>query len=105
MENNFKHTKGPWTINPTTWKNKAGSKVIDIDALEANVECMASIYVGIENEDAESEASANAKLIAAAPCLLEALIEITQDLKEEVLSTSINDVLKRANEIIKKATE
>ena len=75
MENEFKHTPGPWAINEDPydrWKFKGGwnGKIVAGNG--------ASVYNGPSSFnslrcDTEDEAKANARLIAAAPELLEAL--------------------------------
>lgn len=66
------HTKGPWTIG----RNRAGYR--DIDALDAEYpwQGLARVVVemeGVSGYDDFPEGEANARLIAAAPDLLEAL--------------------------------
>lgn len=64
------HTKGPWNISP----DKTRTRGIDIIAAGRR-KIVASVYwpFGDWNKEAQEHASANARLIAAAPELLEAL--------------------------------
>jgi hypothetical protein len=68
-----KHTAGPWEFNPPV----AGDNTAEFRAGNANGTILGAIYPLFSNEVEEllwtEEAEANARLIAAAPELLEAL--------------------------------
>jgi len=61
------HTPGPWEINPI-WSNEQGIEIHNTETTIANVQSFRKPF----NEE---EMNANAKLIAAAPEMLEALVE------------------------------
>ena len=91
----FKHTPAPWTVNP-----KAKTNIRHGNLTIANC---SSTHDGSREE----EEIANAKLIAAAPELLEALIECLEGVKElnGEYQDGWDDVIEKASLIIKKATE
>jgi hypothetical protein len=93
MEN--KHTKEPWMVE--------SHKDYDKFILVADKN---SWLAKVCNDDTDySEALANAKLIAAAPDLLEALEYIIRCNEKEYMKCEIPDALQKAREAIKKATE
>lgn len=91
------HTPGPWNINhganylPSVSSSVTHTKICDIAGQDDDA--------GIK--DFQNESEANARLIAAAPELLEALKEADIDLN----SNQIETARKRIKEAIKKATE
>ena len=89
METN--HTKGQWTVGKTS-----NFEYMDIDC---NGQRITSVYTGIESNP---EAEANAKLIAAAPELLEALVRILEDDAENGILSPVDRVI--AKTAIEKAT-
>ena len=94
----MKYTQGPWKISPIRTKNEFGT--IGIDITSKNYRDFATVW---NMEGMEEENEANAKLISAAPDLLEALIEIR---KHGLLEKDgYESVVKIMNEAIKKATE
>lgn len=64
----MKHTKGEWRIFPSS------NKLIQINSEKMHSVC----DVWAINGESKEELEANAKLIAAAPYLLEALIEVEE---------------------------
>ena len=87
----MKHTKGEWKIFPIS------NKLIQI-----NSEKMYSIaYVWAINRELKEELEANAKLIAAAPDLLEVLIKLKEWEKTNFIEQSL---LEKINNAINKAT-
>ena len=94
----MKHTKGKWEIRANKIFVKDTYKSVAIVTVQDNFDIQK--FKAIE----DVEQIANAKLIAAAPYLLEALNELVGDLEGEVLSTSINDTIKKAINAINKAT-
>ena len=86
-----KHTAGKWTAGKTN-----NFEYIDIDCDGNHI---TSVYTGIESNP---EAEANAKLIAAAPALLEALIEAQKlvEIARNYMPTSIRNSDKFAFENI-----
>lgn len=99
-----KHTKGEWKIDPY-------NKYSIIDSTTSGFEAL----VAQANGKKEEERIANAKLIAAAPELLEALIESREQIKhmfnmidntkKNRFKTSTTSMLMQINKVIKKATE
>lgn len=81
-----KHTPGPWSIGPKYPKGLVS--VIHLDE------------TGTFREIAEADTKANATLIAAAPEMLEALVEIGEELDEQgkldLLSDETRELLARA---------
>jgi hypothetical protein len=95
----MKHTKGPWVTEDETSINEHGAVGIDISNLHGSTENLATVWC-FDTDD--EEGNANARLIAAAPELLEVLIEIKNN-------TDIWDNLflfqkERINDVINKAT-
>jgi hypothetical protein len=85
----FKGTQGKWELD------QDGNSAFFINSTERKE----FVSVWIEDDESEEEANANAKLIAAAPELLEALIEVVR------ISDRNNIAWNRSIEVIKKATE
>ena len=100
----FKGTKGMWTVDKP-FKNYDGNVFIDINSEKTKCEnCKGSrggylIARTYKNAVLKDEQKANAKLIASAPELLEALIEVVR------ISDRNNIAWNRAKELIKKVTE
>lgn len=91
----MKHTKGPWMVEP--------HKDYDKFILVADKN---SWIAKICNDDTDyNEALANAKLISAAPELLEALIELQTILMANEPVWYLSRHFNKAYEAIKKATE
>lgn len=101
------HTKGPWIVRGHD-ESQGGSLIVSLSAdIENDV---ASVYGG--NEDEPLEREANARLIAAAPELLEALKDVyaTKSLlmKQSPSEVELHECLKtfeRVKEAIEKAIE
>jgi len=73
------HTPGPWTAE------RATPNTINIDASGVSI---GEVYDGTEETDSAGNiAEANARLIAAAPELLEALESIAENLQNKTIST------------------
>lgn len=94
---NFKHTPGTWAAKDCNMLTK---KRTEIWSSEDNEE---PIFEIIHNEVNLSEPTPNAKLIAAAPELLQALINVLDDndLFGKIQPTTTKHVL----EVLKKATK
>lgn len=91
---NTKHTPAPWTVNP-----KAKTNIRHGNLTIANC---SSTHDGSREE----EEIANAKLIAAAPELLEALQDLTWLIEQGAMIEEIQEAIKaKALPSIKKATE
>ena len=103
----FKGTKGKWEIDNLSVIDDKGFEVAEIsNPMRINPnwgELGLSHWSGNEGVGyvniSDEEAEANAKLIAAAPELLEALIEVVR------ISDRNHIAWNRAKEVIKKATE
>lgn len=85
-----KHTHGEWTNTGLEIRHKSRGIIL------------ATIYSHLASNQPQDEANANAKLIAAAPDLLEAIQEILGHTHDGNFLKSIRDQAKKA---IKKATE
>jgi hypothetical protein len=91
---NTKHTPGPWTVTANT--TGPGHHV---SAFESRWAQMVTVHA---SPSRTIEAEANARLIAAAPELLEALLAMVESYEYE--ASSKNPVLLQAREAITKAT-
>ncbi len=92
-----KHTPGPWKINETDYSNAYGIEC-EVNGIQHTV-CTDQFCYPNFKKDRDPEKLANAKLIAAAPELLEALQDIIK------ISDRKHDAWDKAKEAIKKATE
>lgn len=122
---NLKHTKGKWAVKHSLTKD--AFNVIGTE-LGGNYKIARCPYLKVEtlskewNDKEKSECEANSKLIAAAPELFEALIELRKetlnliehcvdqsflDWEDESIDgvTDMNQKLEKAINAIKKATE
>lgn len=98
----FNGTKGEWTINLDIEPNEYGSMEIKIDCHDSGIIHMVSIWCG---SDVTEESIANARLIAAAPDLLEALIILMSGVAALPPLSPINGVLKAQYELAEKAVK
>lgn len=73
------HTKPPWFVSKT--KNSGGNYEIKAYGVPLSVACVYTPEWGYDVPATEEEALANANLIAAAPNMLEALIDAMQALR------------------------
>lgn len=89
----LKHTPGPWKSIDVTSENTAVYHRIDAGEIAIG-------FAGIYKLKDKSQSEANAKLIAAAPDLLEALLNIEND-----AGTIPESIWKMRNDAIKKAIE
>lgn len=90
---NFKGTKGIWEINPRSLRN-----------VKCNELTIANCSAG-QSGDKEEEENANAKLIATAPELLEALqhgLRLANSLPNKE-SVAVRIFIKKAEKVIEKA--
>lgn len=94
-----KHTKGEWVLQYPTISDSVAEKNY-FNILNADVEIWYSTRVNGMGND-RYEAQANAKLIAAAPELLEALIRV----QKNIPFSSNESLMAQVNHVIKKATE
>jgi hypothetical protein len=81
----FKGTKGEWII--TELKDSNGFIYVGKNKFDSRIATCYKVDEGYENEEVSNETRANAKLIAAAPDLLEAL----QLVREEYYGTTNMD--------------
>lgn len=99
-----KHTPGPWRLSETA----SDSVVCDVNSGHDHPDVIA--YYGGHLIAESIHNDANRALIAAAPDLLQALIEITDDyadrfdLDDKGTNTGIKSAIKRSREAISKAT-
>ena len=104
----MKHTKGPWKIgksNIMTVKEEYGDirkGYIDIDSDRWGG---LAICYRHEINESDAECEANAKLIAAAPDLLEALLKVRKYANENGLEKKLFDLFYIADTAIDKATK
>ena len=102
METKSKHTPGPWKVFNSKYADKPGIETDD-ETFSVVVFGKISESCGVDGRT-EDEKQANAKLIAAAPDLLEALQAIVNWLESPADALSDKD-FNAAKEAIKKATE
>lgn len=103
-------TKGKWTVQNRFEKNEFGVFSLEIDVPESHQSSIASIWGNASGVDAE--AHANAKLIAAAPTLIEALQLVVDRIESDWHLIALPEqyglktaLLAEAKQAIKKATE
>lgn len=94
----MKHTKGEWSV-----KSFSDSRVIVKHVIHSSNGDTICKVMRDDNDDSEAEL-ANAKLIAAAPELLEALNSLISEIDDAVMPTSSNEAISKAKAAIKKAT-
>lgn len=100
----MKHTKGNWSFK------KPQHIESDFNGTSDLVATVYSPFASIHDEhDGDEEIQANAKLIAAAPEMLEALLRIDQIFRDQwnrvVLTNAEHDEWNKVKQLIKKATE
>jgi hypothetical protein len=95
-----KHTPAPWSFYP---KYEGEHSVAIVKDMLAVAEIIGS--EGSEGQISKQTALANAKLIAAAPELLEALTEFLNDHTKGYRNPPLTKVHQKAKAAIKKATE
>jgi len=94
---NYKHTRGEWVVNPP-FKN-------DNKIFISNGENVIAYMAHNPSVNIDEEAEANAKLIASAPKLLEALRQFIHSVEHEgLVSGRVVDAVRHANEVINNAT-
>lgn len=99
FENNH-HTSGPWTIEDWTYEN--GKRVVT--TIRTNADAIAQICDLWRPEDLHGkEKMANARLIAAAPDMYEALKDLTRIIVTLGDINALNDAVKNALDAINKA--
>jgi len=109
-----KHTQSPWEVRPQL-KEKKGDRKFYVYSNPICAECNKSIdlrhiCVTLESAVGFEEAKANAKLIAAAPELLESLITILENFRSCIAGGNgelpeDKGNIEKAYRAIKKATE
>lgn len=113
----WNHTPGPWTINKTFWQlmpdEYAAIREKGIAHINAkDWSALASVVVATEEDTDEGglidepspEGEANAMLIAAAPDLLETLVECYEQLALMAKDPKTNPLVQQAKAAIAKAT-
>ena len=102
----MKHTPGPWQIDTAEEYNFFGIWGPETE-IPDDLKCIACVDYEGDSNVPEDEAKGNARLIAAAPELLNGLIEIknlaTQDLGKTDLQLQLNRIYYMALETIQKA--
>ena len=98
---NYKHTQGEWGVDygggTLVYAVDCGTTICEINHYRRNG--------GEGDEQPEDEAEANAKLIASAPKLLEALRQFIHSVEHEgLVSGRVVDAVRHANEVINNAT-
>jgi hypothetical protein len=93
----MKHTPGPWSSQDREKQVFVPLKSVDCERI--------GFYVGFVNGHLQQEAAANARLIAAAPDLLEALKALEVLFSPCVRDSTQADWIDRARAAIKKAEE
>jgi hypothetical protein len=99
---NTKHTPAPWTVNTTDYTNGIGIECV-VNGIGHTVCTDQFCYPDFQQHGSE-EKLANAKLIAAAPELLEALESLVKAIDFSVLGYKMPESMLKAKEAIKKAT-
>jgi len=97
-----KHTPGPWKVNETDYSNAYGIEC-EVNGIGHTVVTDQFCYPNFK-KDRDPEKLANAKLIASAPELLEALKGLVNDVKNKPNDTRYATHIKIAEEAIKKAS-
>jgi len=95
METNNKHTAGEWKATGLEIRHANNSMIL------------ATVYPHLPLNQRREEAEANAKLIAAAPKLLEALItalEFIRDNESDLKGSRFDESIKESEAAIKQAT-
>jgi predicted homoserine dehydrogenase-like protein len=109
MSNKLKHTPGPWTVNTKDYANCIGIECL-VNGVGHTVVMDQYCYPNFQRHGSE-EKLANARLIASAPDLLEALIELNTVIdnywngkRTDAQVKLINKAQQKAFVIITKAT-
>ena len=97
-----KHTPGPWHVGHTSNTEEGKNEFIDIDSKKGSI---ARAWHPNVFSGTQKETEANAKLIAAAPELLEALKAIKDNIKELAIDNIVKvGILGLTQKAIEKAT-
>ena len=102
-----KHTPGPWKLSHGGLPGDSGFSIVSNNAEAQDVKVTAECWpCTIVSEEHRQELFANARLIAAAPELLEALQELLRSYRDFLPERYLQDkgVATKAREIIAKAT-
>lgn len=104
MNNESKHTSGHWQINEgQTFKTSTGRLILMVESTLNKTHDVGTVIAKVFG-NSNDEVIANAKLIAAAPELLEALKAISEwDKRHEAIIGTV--IINQVNSAIKKATE
>lgn len=101
---NAKHTPGPWTVG-TMVNNDGGVSIVSDEDRVCSVDAIGDFPRGKGWKHEDAERDANARLIAAAPDLLEALRYLVMHCKglDRFEGNPINEAIRAAREVLAKA--
>jgi len=104
---NAQHTPGPWRVESINYDGDGGI-LVRCNRNNSRNHCIANVWGAKNARDPDAEGQANARLISAAPELLEALEELRSavidlDQDEECSVTHCENLIRKARAAIAKA--